>query len=104
MIYSELLGWWSISISWSATFLIAVSLYLYWDRRKRFTESARVLGRVRVRDFLFVWVLIGLLGLYIVSIYRGSSVVFAAGNLVVEVVLIVYTFRNKTAKATDAGR
>ena len=94
--YSDLLGWWSISISWSAVFLIGVSLYLYWDRRKRFTEGTRILGRVKLRDFIFVWVLAGLLGLYIVSIYRTSSLVFAAGNLIVEAILVVYTIRNKS--------
>jgi hypothetical protein len=94
--YSELLGWWSISISWSAVFLIAVSLYLYWDRGKRSPEGARILSRVRVSDFVFVWVLAFLLGLYIVSIYRGSSLAFAAGNLAVEAILVVYTIRNKS--------
>ncbi len=96
MMYSDLLGWWSISIIWSAVFLIGVSLYLYWDRRKRFTEGTRVLGRVKLRDFVFVWVLAGLLGLYIVSIYRTSSLVFAAGNLIVEAILVIYTIRNKS--------
>jgi len=90
MIYSGLLGWWTISIVWCAVFLIVVSLYLYWDRRKRFTEGTHVLKRTRVRDFVFVWVLVGLLALYIVTIYRGSSTVFAAGNILVEVVLILY--------------
>jgi hypothetical protein len=94
--YSDLLGWWSISISWSAVFLIGVSLYLYWDRRKRFTEGTRILSRVKLRDFVFVWVLAGLLGLYIISIYRTSSLVFAAGNLIVEAILVVYTIRNKS--------
>lgn len=94
--YSDLLGWWSISISWSAVFLIGVSLYLYWDRRKRFTEGTRIFSRVKLRDFIFVWVLAGLLGLYIVSIYRTSSLVFAAGNLIVEAILVAYTIRNKS--------
>jgi hypothetical protein len=90
MIYSGLLGWWTISIIWCAVFLIGVSLYLYWDRRKRFTEGTHVLKRTRVRDFVFVWVLVGLLALYIVSIYRGSSIVFAAGNILVEAILVLY--------------
>ncbi len=98
MIYSELLGWWSISIIWSAVFLIGVSLYLYWNSRKRFAEGTRMIGRVRLRDFLFVWVLTGLLGLYIVSIYRSSSLIFAAGNLVVEAVLVSYTIRNRSGR------
>jgi hypothetical protein len=92
--YSNLLGWWSISISWSAVFLIAVSLYLYWIRRKRINERPRIFGRIALKDFVFVWILAGLLALYIVSIYRGSSLIFAAGNLVVEAILVVYAIRN----------
>ena len=90
MIYSGLLGWWTISIIWCAVFLVGVSLYLYWDRRRRFTEGTHVLKRTRIRDFVFVWVLVGLLALYIVSIYRGSSIVFAAGNILVEAILVLY--------------
>jgi hypothetical protein len=44
--------------------------------------------------------LVGLLGLYIVSINRTSSLIFALGNIVVEIVLVVYTVRNKTAAST----
>jgi cbb3-type cytochrome oxidase subunit 3 len=90
MIYSDLLGWWTISIIWCAIFLIAVSLYLYWDRRKRYTEGTHVMRRTRIRDFVFVWILVGLLALYIVSIYRESSIVFAAGNILVEAILVLY--------------
>jgi hypothetical protein len=90
MIYSGLLGWWTISIIWCAVFLIAVSLYLYWDRRKRFTEGTHVLKRSRIHDFIFVWILVALLALYIVSIYRSSSIVFAAGNILVEAILVLY--------------
>jgi cbb3-type cytochrome oxidase subunit 3 len=95
MAYSDLLVWWSVSISWSAVFLIAVSLYLYWDRRKRHPEGSRILNRFRLSDFVFVWVLAGLLCLYIVSIYRGSSLIFAAGNIVVEAILVVYTLKHR---------
>lgn len=98
MSYSDLLLWWSVSISWSAIFLIVVSLYLYWDRHKRHPEGAGILTRFSLRDFVFVWVLTGLLGLYIVSIYRGSSAIFAAGNIVVEVILLVYTFGKRIRK------
>jgi hypothetical protein len=97
LIYSDLLGWWSLSIIWSAVFLIGVSLYLYWDRSRRFHEGRRIFGSVSLRDFVFVWVLAGLLGLYIVSIYRVSSLIFAAGNLVVEAILVAYTIRNTSA-------
>jgi hypothetical protein len=52
-----------------------------------------------VRDFAFVWVLLGLLGLYIVSIDRGSYILLASGNLVVEALLIAYTVRNRPSRA-----
>lgn len=91
--HSLLLLWWTISISWSALFLVVVSLYLYWDRRKRHPQGAQTPSRFST-DFVFVWVLIGLLALYIVSIYRSSSTVFVAGNVIVEIVLIVYAIRN----------
>jgi hypothetical protein len=95
MSYYDLLVWWSVSISWSAVFLIAVSLYLYWDRRMRHPEGSQILNRLRLSDFVFVWVLIGLLALYIVSIYQGSSLIFAAGNVAVETILVVYAFRHR---------
>jgi len=91
---SLLLLWWTISIAWSAFFLIVVSLYLYWDRRRRHPKGSQIPSRFR-SDFIFVWVLMGLLALYIVSIYRSSSAVFIAGNIVVEIVLITYAIRNR---------
>jgi hypothetical protein len=45
---------------------------------------------------LLLWVLIGLLFFYIVSVKMGSSLLFAAGNIVVEALLIVYAIKNKT--------
>jgi len=94
MTYSNLLTWWIVSISWSALFLIAVSFYLYWRTRSRHVGFSKgVLGKAK--DFVFVWVLAALLVLYIVTINNSSSLVFAAGNVVVEAVLVVYTVRNR---------
>lgn len=96
---------WAVCISWSALFLTAVSIYLYVDSRKSQKQSAHATSRFRfVRDFIFVWVLIGLLGLYIVSIDRGSSIVFASGNLVVEALLIVYTVKNISREGPEIER
>ena len=91
MEYSNLLLWWIISISWCAVFLIVVSFLLYATRGRKTAEGAGSL-RVRPTDFVFVIVLGGLLGLYIVSIAQNSSLIFAAGNIVVEVVLVAYTW------------
>lgn len=98
--YPDLIVIWAVCISWSAVFLTAVSIYLYVGSRKAQMKSREATAnRFNVtRDFVFVWVLLGLLGLYIVSIDRGSSIIFAAGNIIVEALLIVYTVRNRTSK------
>jgi len=94
MKYSDLLFVWAVSITWCTVFLIAVSFYLYHRRKTRSPESGRI--RVRLKEFLFVLVLACLLGLYILSINLTSSLVFAIGNIIVEIVLVGYTMRNKT--------
>ena len=97
--YPDLMAFWAVCITWSALFLTVVSIYLYLDSKKTRLESTRTRGKFGfLRDFVFVWVLLGLLGLYIVSIDRSSSIVFASGNLVVEALLIVYTVKNRPSK------
>jgi hypothetical protein len=96
MQYPDLLFVWAISISWSAVFLIAVSIFLYVRRKHRFPDKASS-SHVRMNDFVFVIILAALLGLYIVSIDRTSSLIFAAGNIIVEAVLVLYTVKNKSA-------
>ncbi len=91
---SNLLFLWALSISWSAVFLIAVSVYLYARRKHRAPDKAAT--HIRLNDFVFVIVLAALLGLYIVSIDRASSLIFAAGNIIVEVILVVYTVKNQS--------
>ena len=85
-----------MSISCSALFLIAVSIFLYVGRNQRSTFKVST-SHVRLNDFVFVILLAGLLGLYIVSIERTSSLIFAAGNIIVEAILILYTVKNKSA-------
>ena len=102
MAYSNLLTWWIVSISWSALFLIAVSFYLYWKSRIPHTGLSRgILGIAK--DFVFVWVLAALLILYIATINNSSSILFAAGNIVVEVVLIFYTVKNRGKRSLRAA-
>jgi len=99
------MGFWAVCITWSALFLTAVSIYLYMDSRKSRKQNAHAASRFRfVRDFVFVWVLLGLLGLYIVSIDRRSSIVFGSGNLVVEALLIAYTVKNRPPKRPENER
>ena len=100
--YPGLLFVWAMSITWCTIFLIGVSFYLYLRRKTRSPDSKS--GHVRLTDFLFVLVLAGLLGLYVISINRTSALIFALGNIVVEVILLVYTVRSKTVGATDTRR
>jgi len=90
--YTDLFIWWAASISSSSVFLTLVSIYLYMDSRARRMEGSRAAastGNVG-KNFIFVWVLLGLLFFYIFSIQIGSIGIFAAGNIVVEAVLILY--------------
>jgi len=94
----DLFDWWAISISGGSIFLTLVSIYLYSGSRKKSNHSERKASNVvtLVKDFMFVWALLSLLAFYIVSIQIRSIAIFAAGNIVVEVVLVVYLIRNKT--------
>jgi Ca2+/Na+ antiporter len=51
------------------------------------------------KNFIFVWILLGLLIFYIFSVKLGTSkfseFVFALGNVAVEVLLVFYLFRNR---------
>ena len=89
--YLDLFSWWVTSISWSTVFLIIISIYLY---RKSNKISLSNIDRW-VKDFMFIWVLISLLIFYIISVNIGSSVIFAAGNIIVEIVLIIYVVKSK---------
>jgi hypothetical protein len=97
MQYSNLFFVWAMSISWSAVFLIAVSIFLYVRRNHRSPVKATP-SHVRLNDFVFVIVLLALLGLYIFSINNSSALIFAAGNIIVEIILIAYTVRNRVKK------
>jgi hypothetical protein len=95
--YPELFAWWAITITGGIIFLVLVSAYLYVGNRKRREGSKgglALFGKL-AKDFVFVWSLLGLLVLYIVSIGNGSSILFACGNIVVEVFLIIYIVTNR---------
>jgi len=90
--YPDLFIWWVVCISWSIVFLTLVSFFLYADSKTRRGTK----GVIRwMRDFVFVWVLIGLLALYVVSVNIGSAELFAQGNIVVELILVVYLVSNR---------
>jgi uncharacterized membrane protein len=96
--YPELFEWWVMSISSSIVFMTAVAIYLYINTRSRRREAAKEGGRKGGlgSNFIFVWVLLSLLLLYIVSINLGSYLLFAFGNVVVEIGLITYLAKNRS--------
>jgi hypothetical protein len=97
--YSGLFGWWISSITFNIVFVILASIYLY--RRRNRDPGQQTGGGIKqwAKDFTFVWILLSLLVLYVVSIGEGSYLLFATGNIVVEIVLVVYVMRSgKTAQ------
>jgi hypothetical protein len=106
----DLFAWWALSISFSSLFLALVSIYLYLGNRSKRDEQVRkATGTARaaklIRNFAFVWVLLGLLVFYIFSVQLGagafSEVVFALGNIIVEALLVFYLRR--TSREMPAG-
>lgn len=97
----DLFTWWALSISFSSIFLALVSIYLFVDTKSRRKEGVQKKVNVFgiVRNFVFVWVLLGLLVFYIFSINLGAGVlsetVFTVGNIIVEVLLVLYLLRNR---------
>lgn len=100
--YSSLFGWWISSISFNILFVIFASVYLYRrrNRQSRVETGSRIVRRIR--DFVFVWILLALLVLYVVSIGEGSYLLFALGNIVVEIVLVVYVVKGGKSPGTSS--
>jgi uncharacterized membrane protein len=96
-----LFDWYVITISFSIVFLIVTSILLY-SRRRVAAGSVRTRASVSqiVRDFIFVWILISLLALYIVTVMVASYPLFATGNIIVELLLLFYVYRNRPKKTS----
>lgn len=94
----DLFSWWATVITGGIIFLTLVSVYLYMYSRNRREKSSGVLAATAKvgADFVFVWVLLSLLFLYIASIGSVSPILFALGNVVVEIFLIIYLLKNAT--------
>lgn len=101
MLETDLFVWWAISISWSIIFLITISIYLYTSSKKKEKKiSGTTAKKVGFwKNFVFIWVLLGLLALYIVSINIGSAFLFAIGNIIVEAILLIYLVSNRKEKS-----
>jgi len=104
MVTLSLFDWYVVTISWSIVFLILVSIFLYGKRKPLIgsQEAPPHLSKV-VGDFTFVWVLISLLFFYIVTVVVKSDILFAGGNIIVELVLIIYIMRDRL-KRTPKGQ
>ncbi|WXG46457.1 MAG: hypothetical protein WED05_07310 [Candidatus Atabeyarchaeum deiterrae] len=102
--YPDLFEWWVTSISFSIVFLTIVSIYLYVNSKTRRREINRAAGeKSRLRsNFIFVWILLSLLVLYVVSVNMSSYMLFALGNIIVELILIAYVAKNKSRKVGTA--
>lgn len=93
---SGLFNIWVTTISFSIVFIAIVSFYLYTKRKSPAGIDQPHPGlRKFASDFVFVWVLLALLIFYIVTISVTSPVMFAVGNIAVELVLILYIVRSK---------
>ena len=106
MLNFDQFAWWAATISGGIAFLIVVSIYLYTNSKTIRKEKGKATAKKpnAVKDFIFVWVLIGLLVFYIISVNIGSSLVFAAGNIIVEMLLIAYLVRNRQEKPQQVPR
>jgi hypothetical protein len=117
-----LFTWWAISISWNIVFLIVAGFYLYASSRAKRKEDTRkenkreiddepsvrarkyktqlkATAQTMAKNFIFVWILLGLLVFYIFSVQMGtgklSEAVFAVGNIAVEALLVFYLVKNR---------
>jgi hypothetical protein len=91
--YQELFSWWAATITAGIMFLIVVSSAIYYWRKR--PKSSKSSAPIVVREFAFVWALMALLILYLISINLGSYILFAIGNVVVEVLLLFYVYIKK---------
>ena len=104
--YSDLFNWWVVSISFSVSFMTIIAVYLYVSSRTRRRQITKATGeRTRlVSNFTFVWILLTLLVLYILTIYIGSYVLYVLGNIVVDIMLIAYAARSKLTETEQRDR
>jgi len=84
--------------------LTLVSIYLYSNSKTKRKGSRTKWNKVNlVKDFAFVWVLLGLLIFYIISVNIGSAIIFAVGNIIVEVILIIYLLKSSFRKSEQTS-
>ena len=101
--YPNLLIWWAGTIIAGTLFLVFVSIILYFISMKARVKTINPLQTFThiLKDFAFVWVLLSLLILYIVSIVGGNYTLFAAGNIVVEIFIFLYLIATRKLKGLE---
>ena len=100
--YPDLFIWWAGTISFGIIFLSIVSFVLYFLAKKEGRVAPKMPTSVlfNVKNFAFVWVLLTLLVLYIISIDGQNYTMFAIGNVVIETLIFGYLiFTRKTYHA-----
>ena len=91
--YPNLFVWWAGTITFGILFLVCVSVVLFLSSKKKEKVAKRgiINGLIlTARNYAFVWVLLTLLVLYLVSIDGQNYLMFAAGNVVIEVLVFGY--------------
>ena len=91
--YPDLFIWWAGIITFGILFLVCVSAVLYVLSKKK--GEAKSTGLVNgllstAKNYAFVWVLLTLLVLYLISIDGQNYQMFAAGNVIIEVLVFSY--------------
>ena len=83
-------------------FLLSITTVI--EQRRQYVHATPLKTRIGsvATNFIFVWVLLGLLMFYIITIQLGSVFLFAIGNVVVEALLIIYLRKNRTEKTERA--
>src|SRR5271157_5865602 len=68
--YMYLFWWWAVCISFCILFITLIAVYVYAANRVKRKEDAPASHRVSkiARNFMFVWILLGLLMFYYVSV------------------------------------
>jgi Ca2+/Na+ antiporter len=103
LILISIVGAFAQTMWWLLPGCIFFLLALITTMERQHKESHGIQFRTKAvstsKNFIFVWVLLGLLVFYIFSVKLGtgkfSEFIFALGNIAVEVLLIFYLFRNR---------
>ncbi|MGD0803228.1 MAG: hypothetical protein ABSA11_04050 [Candidatus Bathyarchaeia archaeon] len=90
--YPDLFVWWAGTITFGILFIVCVSAVLYLLSKKKVVASTSIVNGLilTAKNYAFVWVLLTLLVLYLVSIDGQNYLMFAAGNVVIEVLVFGY--------------